>query len=91
MKEFETTGRLMPCDIPLKYLMKRMRKHGLYSNIFLIDGFIKSVYMYHYWDQMIGDSVEVKGVLYLQCSDEILLSRLTERAKTSGREDDKNT
>jgi adenylate kinase family enzyme len=81
----------MPCDIPLKYLMKRMRKHGLSGNTFIIDGFIKSVYMYHYWDQMIGDSVNVVGVLYLQCSDEVLMGRLTNRAKSSDREDDKNT
>lgn len=81
----------MPCDIPLKYLVKRMRKHGFSGNTFLIDGFIKSVYMYHYWDQMIGDNVNVIGVLYLLCSEETLLARLLNRAKTSDREDDKNT
>ena len=69
MKEFEASGKLMPCDIPLKYLVKRMRQNGWEKSIFLVDGFIKSVYMYHYWDQMIGDSVNVVGCLYLECSE----------------------
>jgi UMP-CMP kinase len=46
--------------------------------------------MYHYWDQMIGDNVNVVGCLYLQCSEKILLERLHNRAKVSNREDDKN-
>jgi len=90
MKEFEASGRLMPCDIPLKYLVKRMRAHGWENSVFLVDGFIKSVYMYHYWDQIIGDNVRVVGCLYLECSEKVLLERLQSRAKGSLREDDKN-
>lgn len=75
----------MPCDIPLKYLLRRMRANGWSSSIFLVDGFIKSVYMYHYWDQMIGDSVNVIGCLYLQCREEVLLERLKKRGETSNR------
>lgn len=90
MKEFEASGKLMPCDIPLKYLIRRMRANGWNKSVFLVDGFIKSVYMYHYWDQMIGDSVRVAGCLYLECSDKVLLQRLQLRAKDSHRKDDSN-
>ena len=35
-----------------------------------------------------GDDVEVKTLIYLDCSLETLESRLLERGKTSGRSDD---
>ena len=42
MKKFELTRKLMPCDLPLKHLVKRIKENGWEKSVFLIDKFINS-------------------------------------------------
>lgn len=67
-----------------------MKSLGWQKNTYLIDGYIKSKYMYEFWDQTIGDNTNLLGVLYYECGKETLMGRLVKRAEGSEREDDKN-
>ena len=64
MKEFELNGKLMPCDFIQKYLIRKMRSNEPKKNIFLVDGYIKSKFMYEFWDQTVGDNCNLLGVIY---------------------------
>ena len=88
MKEFEETGKLMSCDTVAFFLFKEMRSRGWSKNVFLIDGFIKAVAGYHYWMDNITNQVNLKFVLYLECSAECMIKRMSARSETSGRLDD---
>ena len=40
------------------------------------------------WNEVIGDSADVKGVIYFEVPEDILLVRILGRSATSGRNDD---
>lgn len=65
-----------------------MKANGWASNIFLTDGFPRSMENWESWKEVIGDEVEVVGILHLHCTEEIMIERIMNRAKTSGRNDD---
>lgn len=88
MTQFETNGKLMPPDIIAQYLFMEMTKHGWEKNSYLVDGVIKAKGGYECWQKMFAKIVEMKFVLYLECSEETMLKRLNIRKETSGRIDD---
>lgn len=56
---------------------------------FLIDGFPRSEGNVNAWKEVVGTKkANVESVLFFECPEDILTSRLLERAKTSGRNDD---
>lgn len=55
---------------------------------FLIDGFPRSEGNVSAWNDVVGDTALVERVLFFECPEDILTSRLLERGKTSGRSDD---
>lgn len=55
---------------------------------FLIDGFPRNQENIVEWNKLIGTSVELKKILFFECSFETMEKRILERAKTSGRSDD---
>jgi hypothetical protein len=65
-----------------------MKDNGWASSIFLTDGFPRSMENWESWNSVVGDEVEVVGILHLECTEEVMMERIMERAKTSGRNDD---
>ncbi|CAE7221606.1 cmpk, partial [Symbiodinium sp. KB8] len=65
-----------------------MREKGWGGGKYLIDGFPRSFDNLAAWEQMAGDQVLVKFVLYLDVCEQVMEARLLERGKTSGRADD---
>ncbi|CAE7584406.1 cmpk [Symbiodinium natans] len=65
-----------------------MREQGWAGGKYLIDGFPRSFDNLAAWEQMAGDQVLVKFVLYLDVCQQVMEARLLERGKTSGRADD---
>jgi UMP-CMP kinase len=55
---------------------------------FLIDGFPRSEGNVNAWKDVVGKSANVERVLFFECPEDVLTSRLLERGKTSGRNDD---
>lgn len=87
IKEYIKEGTIVPMEVTIGLLkaamQERIDKDGKHR--FLIDGFPRQM------DQAIEfDRTVVPGsaVLFLICPEDILLQRLLERGKTSGRDDD---
>jgi len=88
MTEYEKTGRLMPTKYILKVIKTAMQEMGWEKNIYLLDGFIKTLEMAKEWDDELGDSVEVKRVIYFTCPLNVMEERLLSRGKKENRGDD---
>ncbi|CAG8538233.1 3676_t:CDS:2 [Ambispora gerdemannii] len=76
-------GEIVPMEITIVLLEQAMRESG--GKRFLIDGFPRKM------DQAIKfeeDVVEAHSVLFFDCPEKVMLERLLERGKTSGRADD---
>lgn len=81
-------GKIVPVEITCQLLKKGMEKHGWAAKRFLIDGFPRNQDNYDGWTRVIGDSVDVPFVLFMDADEETMIARITERSKTSGRNDD---
>ncbi|KAJ1343855.1 hypothetical protein BSLG_001587 [Batrachochytrium salamandrivorans] len=73
-------GKIVPMDITLRLLREAMEA-APEAQGFLIDGFPPPI-------RPSNRVAKCKFVLYFECSEEVLLKRLLERGKTSGRADD---
>merc|ERR1711865_834455 len=86
IKEYIADGKIVPVEITVGLMKKKMDKSP--KQKFLIDGFPRSVDNKEGWEKTLGDSVELQGVLFYDCPEEVLTARILERAKSSGRTDD---
>lgn len=92
IKEHIKEGIIVPMEVTIKLLENAMResldnkevKDGKPS-LFLIDGFPRQMDQAIKFDESVCPS---SLVLFLTCPEEVLLQRLLERGKTSGRDDD---
>lgn len=75
-------GKLVPVEITLDLLKKAISDD---ANCFLIDGFPRSIEQAHQFEKEVASC---DGVLFFDCSESVMLERLNERAKESGRADD---
>jgi len=87
IESYISQGKLVPSEIPAK-LLKQAIDSAPKGTDFLIDGYPRNKENIDVWNRIIGDSVEVKKILYFECSFETMEKRIMERSKTSGRSDD---
>lgn len=87
IKQYITEGTIVPMEVTIGLLKTAMqeaidkeKKHR-----FLIDGFPRKLDQAHSFDETVCPG---SAVLFLVCPENILLERLLERGKTSGRDDD---
>ncbi|GAA5824576.1 hypothetical protein JCM11251_000482 [Rhodosporidiobolus azoricus] len=102
IKEYITEGRIVPMEVTIKLLENAMRAAmsseageankagaegatGIPARRFLVDGFPRQMDQAVKFDETVCPS---SLVLFLVCPEPILLERLLERGKTSGRDDD---
>ena len=88
MLEYEKNGRLMPTKYILNFVKIAMKESGWEKNIYLLDGFIKTLEMAKAWDDELGDIIELKRVIYYVCPNDVMEQRLINRGKTENRADD---
>jgi len=79
-------GKIVPIEITVKLLVNAMK--ALPSKCYLIDGFPRNQDNLDGWLRETRDTVNVLGVLFFDCPEDVLVGRLLERGKTSGRADD---
>eukprot|EP00035_Acanthoeca_spectabilis_P023046 m.447349 g.447349 ORF g.447349 m.447349 type:complete len:223 (+) comp19506_c0_seq1:2126-2794(+) len=86
-------GEIVPGEITtglLKRAMEKSCEEG--KRYFLIDGFPRNDDNCHHWDAVVGDTADVKMVLFLDCSMEDctkrVLARASETAGAQQRSDD---
>jgi UMP-CMP kinase family protein len=87
IQEYMTQGKLVPSAVPVR-LLKQAIESAPKGTDFLIDGFPRNQENIDEWKRIVGDAVEIKTILYFECSFETMEKRILERAKTSGRADD---
>mmetsp|Transcript_60109 Transcript_60109/g.173352 ORF Transcript_60109/g.173352 Transcript_60109/m.173352 type:complete len:275 (-) Transcript_60109:150-974(-) len=81
-------GKLIPSDVTVGLLKEEMRRQGWAGGKYLIDGFPRSADNFKTWESLVGNTVDLKFVLLIECSEEVMMKRLLKRGETSGRSDD---
>lgn len=79
-------GKIVPAEVTVRLLRNAMESSG--KNKFLVDGFPRDIHNLECWEAQLNSIVDVSFLLFLDCPEEVMLERLLERGKTSGRNDD---
>lgn len=78
-------GDLVPLEVVLQLLKETMMKKASHTKCFLIDGYPRELQQ---GKQFESEVAQCSKVLYFTVPDDIMVTRLLERGKTSGRVDD---
>ena len=81
-------GKIVPVKITCNLIKIAMEKNGWEEKRFLIDGFPRNEDNLNGWNEVVGDKANLQKILLFECDEETLTSRILERGKTSGRNDD---
>jgi len=79
-------GKIVPAEVTVRLLKNAMIKST--SNKFLVDGFPRDIDNLTCWEANMSTFADVQFLLFLDCPENVMTSRLLERGKTSGRSDD---
>ena len=88
IKLIMSEGKYVPAKITCGLIKKAMDFYGK-EKIFLIDGYPRNQDNIDAWEETFGNNYILVASIILSCNEEELEKRLLERAKTSGRIDDK--
>ncbi len=89
-KSYIDIGDLVPDDVTIKMLEDAVNKN-LDTNGFLFDGFPRTLEQAEKLDLFLATKHwKVTAIIALEADDEILIHRILERGKTSGRVDDQD-
>jgi len=89
-KSFMDKGQLVPDDVTIKMLGAEVDKNSDAKG-FIFDGFPRTVAQAEALAELMKEkNTKVSAMIALEVDDEILVERLLERGKTSGRKDDAN-
>ena len=61
-----------------------MEKHGWSSKQFLIDGFPRNEDNQQGWVDVLGEHTDMRFVLFLDCTEEAMIDRITKRGEAAG-------
>ena len=90
IEEYITEGKIVPvkitCQLLENAINQAMKQDEKFN--FLIDGFPRNQENLEGWNEQMGEKSNLKFVLFFDCTEEVCVSRLLERGKTSGRSDD---
>ena len=79
-------GKIVPVEITCALLWRAIRASA--RKFVLVDGFPRNQDNLSGWLRRVGERADVACVLSFDCPDDVLVQRLLERGKTSGRDDD---
>lgn len=79
-------GTIVPAHVTVGLLRTAMEKSG--GRRFLVDGFPRDLGNLQCWQEQMAPIANDNFLLFLDCPEEVMLARLLERGKTSGRSDD---
>jgi len=89
-KSYMDKGALVPDEVTIKMLNAKVEEH-LDSKGFIFDGFPRTkAQAIALKELMKSKNSQINAMIALEVDDEILVNRLLERGKTSGRKDDAN-
>ncbi|KAK0551089.1 bifunctional uridylate/adenylate kinase [Tilletia horrida] len=85
IRDYIKEGKIVPSHVTIALLSNAMAEHNQGKAKFLVDGFPRQMDQAKMFDD---DICENKFVLFLTCTEDIMLERILDRGKTSGRADD---
>jgi UMP-CMP kinase len=89
IKEYQAEGKIVPSRITIGLIKARMLELSLQGyNKFLLDGFPRNKENFDLWNEIVGDSITLKFVIFLNCDEGRMIDRVLRRGQTSGRADD---
>jgi adenylate kinase len=89
-KSYINNGDLVPDEVTINMLQDEVEKNPQAKG-FLFDGFPRTIAQAKALDKFLLDkNQEITATVALEANDEILVQRLLERGKTSGRSDDQD-
>ncbi len=89
-KEYMDRGDLVPDELTIKMLQDEIEKNTDATG-FLFDGFPRTIAQAEALDAFLASkNWDVTATIALEADDEVLIKRLLERGKTSGRADDQD-
>ena len=89
-KSFMDKGELVPDQVTIDMLSAEVEKNAD-ANGFIFDGFPRTTAQAEALDVFLEDKdMDIAATIALEANDEILIERLLERGKTSGRADDQD-
>ena len=89
-KSYMNNGDLVPDDVTIKMLEGEVSKN-MDSNGFIFDGFPRTIKQAEILDKFLNDqNLQISMTIALDVQDKILIKRLLERGKQSGRTDDQD-
>lgn len=89
-KEYMDRGELVPDELTIKMLEDEVEKNRDTSG-FLFDGFPRTIAQAEALDAFVkSKGWQITATIALEADDEVLVERLLERGKTSGRPDDQD-
>ena len=89
-QSFTDNGKLVPDEVTIKMLNAEVDRH-LPCEGFIFDGFPRTEAQAESLKNLMEEkSTDIHAMIALEVDDEVLVSRLLERGKTSGRPDDAN-
>jgi UMP-CMP kinase len=77
-------GEIVPVDITVKLIKDAMKKAGWAEKRFLIDGFPRNEDNQEGWVRVMGDEVNMEFVLFLDCTEDLMVARILKRASDAG-------
>jgi len=87
-KSYIDKGQLVPDEVTINMLNSEVEKHDNPKG-FIFDGFPRTVAQAEALAELMKEkNTEVSAMIALEVDDEVLVERLLERGKTSGRKDD---
>ena len=81
-------AQIVPVAITCGLIKNAMQTNGWADCKFLVDGFPRNEDNYLGWCEVMGDSIELAGVLHFVVEEDALIARVQERSQSSGRTDD---
>ena len=81
-------GKIVPVAITCGLIKVAMQNQGWAEKKFLVDGFPRNQDNYDGWAEVMGDSIDLAGVLHFVVEEETLIQRVQARSESSGRTDD---
>jgi UMP-CMP kinase len=89
IKEYMAEGKIIPYKITIELIKAKILELSSKGfNKFLLDGFPRNNENLEGWNEIVGDSIKLKFVIFLNCSEENMIKRVLKRGETSGRADD---
>jgi UMP-CMP kinase len=89
INKYQEEGKIVPSEITIDLIKSKiaeLNSQGI--NKILLDGFPRNDENLEKWNEIIGDSIELKFVIFLNCSEKTMINRVLKRGETSGRSDD---